>query len=324
MDNKNFLYLRITADSRCNLRCIYCNPYGEFNSSDNISDKDLRDIIEIAYENGIQTIHWTGGEPLLRESLVDLVKEAALIGIKTQSITTNGILLCKYANALYKAGLTGTSISLDTLKPDKFKRITGVNAFLNVYSSIVESCSLFKNVVANMVVMPSNFDEIHDFIKFAVEMEGRFIPRFCELQPYGPAFEDHISFDDYFIPREQIMKKIEELGNTEEVFKKNIDNENIHSSYFIIRDLGIRIGIIAPYSNGWPCGGVKCGRIRIGGSGTTKACVRSKNKYEFKGLSFSEKRNLFNEVLQEKSSYAKLNKFPQYHIPAYKQLRFGL
>ncbi len=140
-DQRKINYLRISLTDRCNLACIYCVPKKSIPMlahKDIATYEELLKIIEISVELGITKVRITGGEPLVRKGLPDFLKKLSEIDkIKDISITTNGILLKKYLNELKNSGLKRLNISLDTLKPDKFKLITGKDLFHNVWDSIM-------------------------------------------------------------------------------------------------------------------------------------------------------------------------------------------
>ncbi len=121
-------YLRISVTDRCNLRCTYCMPAGgiELMKHDDIlSFDEIVEIVQKGVEQGINKIRLTGGEPLVRKGIIDLVRKIAEIkGIKDLAMTTNGILLKKYAQKLKNAGLNRVNVSLDTLSPEKYSEIT--------------------------------------------------------------------------------------------------------------------------------------------------------------------------------------------------------
>ena len=323
IENSSSFFLRITATSRCNLKCEYCNPNNEFNEN-LISNKELAETIKAASELGIKTVHWTGGEPTLRKGIVDLVEESSQYGISTQSITTNGVLFNRMAEKFCKAGLTGASISLDSLNAEKVERITGFNILNNVQESIEKSCDLFQHVTVNMVVMRQNFEEMPNFIEFAKKMDGRFIPRFCELQNFGPAYEeDPQLFTKNYVSRTEIFDSLKNIDQIEIKPRKLVDKENSHAEYFFLKRNNLIAGIIAPYFYRWSCAEENCGRIRIGPTGIIKSCVAS-NSYFLSESSFEEKKDILKKVIEEKQARILDNNFPKNHKPAYKELRFGL
>lgn len=315
-------YLRITATPNCNLECVYCNPKKEY-AKYYMSDNELLDSIKAAYYQGIRTVHFTGGEPTIRPKFVNLVRRIREMGITTINITTNGVILGSMIDKLKDAGVTGVSISLDSLNPEVVKSITGYDVFLDVYNAIIRSCELFEEVVVNMVVLHQNFDEIKEFVEFARKMNGKFIPRFCELQNYGPVYEgNEKKFKKDFISRKVIKKFLQRLGELKVKSKKNIDKYNGHAEYFILGSDKLIVGIIAPYSHKWACARDDCKRIRIGPAGVVKSCVRERG-YQLKGISYSEKVKLFKKIIKEKDNKHIKCSYPKQHIPAYKELRFG-
>ena len=158
--NREINYLRISVTDRCNLRCVYCMPETgvEFIPHDEIlSFEEIEKTVADGVKKGISKVRLTGGEPLVRKGIVDLVKKiAAIDGVKDLSMTTNGILLAQYAADLKAAGLNRINISLDTMSPEKYKEITrggdihkvfdGINAARKAgLHPIKINCVVFKN-----------------------------------------------------------------------------------------------------------------------------------------------------------------------------------
>ena len=126
--NRKITYLRISVTDRCNFRCTYCMPEDgtPFTAKNEIlSFEEIVDVVKTGAELGIEKVRFTGGEPLIRKGITSLIKQIASIdGIKDLGLTTNGVFLAKMANELKEAGLHRVNISLDTLDPDKFRKIT--------------------------------------------------------------------------------------------------------------------------------------------------------------------------------------------------------
>lgn len=133
-------YLRISVTDRCNLRCFYCMPKDGIQLAahdDILSFEEIINIVKIAVELGVNKVRLTGGEPLLRKGVVDLVKMLSEIkGINDLAMTTNGILLAEYASPLVSAGLKRVNVSLDTVKPRRFGEITGGGDIVQVLAGI--------------------------------------------------------------------------------------------------------------------------------------------------------------------------------------------
>ena len=126
--NRNINYLRISVTDKCNLRCFYCMPEDGiplFQHKDILSYEEIVEIVKYTTERGVQKIRLTGGEPLIRRDITTLVQMISKVeGVKDFSMTTNGILLDKYAKQLVDAGLNRVNVSLDTLDTEKYRKIT--------------------------------------------------------------------------------------------------------------------------------------------------------------------------------------------------------
>lgn len=126
--NRNIHYLRISVTDRCNLRCRYCMPeegVHELRHEDILSFEEIIDFTRIAIKHGINKVRITGGEPLVRKHIIELIKMLSVLkGLSDLSLTTNGILLEEFAEPLVQAGLKRVNISLDTLNEEKYKEIT--------------------------------------------------------------------------------------------------------------------------------------------------------------------------------------------------------
>ena len=158
--------LRISLTSRCNLSCIYCHAEGEKNPDAEMSAEEIIEIMNVAAKFGIRSIKFTGGEPLLRPDILDIIR-AVPPGIES-SVTTNGILLGNMAEPLKRAGLCRVNVSLDSLNPDTYKRITGSDRLSDALAGIDAALKAgLTPVKLNMVVLYGiNDDEIDDFIRY--------------------------------------------------------------------------------------------------------------------------------------------------------------
>ena len=116
--------LRISITNRCNVKCFYCHHDGIVPENYEMTSNEMQRIVKVAKEIGIEKIRLSGGEPLIREDIVDIVTKISSVGFRDISLTTNGVLLGKYAEQLYNAGLTRVNVSFDTLNPETYKRIT--------------------------------------------------------------------------------------------------------------------------------------------------------------------------------------------------------
>ena len=168
-------YLRISVTDRCNLRCIYCMPpegIVQMSHYDILSYEEIFTLVKAAAELGINRVRLTGGEPLVRAGLSELVRMIASIDtIDDLSLTTNGILLAKYAADLKDAGLMRVNVSLDTLKPERFRQITRCGELADTLKGIEAANEVdLTPVKINMVVMAGiNDDELPDFARKTIE-----------------------------------------------------------------------------------------------------------------------------------------------------------
>ena len=344
---KEFQFLRISAYAGCSFRCSYCNPDGLF-SGEMMSTNEIIQIILAAHELGIRTVHFTGGEPTERNDFVELVKATKQIGMTTIDVTTNGmnrnmavtvdgVGYHSMIEALQAYGLTGVSTSLDTFDPKtmveiaspKNSDLTGEYILAEIKGAIEKSCVLFTQqgkLVVNMVVTKKNFHEIVNFIKYAQEMSGRFIPRFCEMQNKGPAYGDNQNkFHQDYISREKITQALESLGigNLIEIDKERIDKQNAHAEYFTIGDDKLIVGLIAPFSQNWPCTKAECNRIRVGPNGAVNSCLDSPH-YCLNGKSYADKLEILKQVIYQKIVRILNDNWPDTHRTDYLKYRFGI
>ena len=267
-------YLRISLTDRCNLRCKYCMPKGGIThiiSHDEIlSLEEVYELIESFVELGIDKIRFTGGEPLVRKNILELIKKTSkLKGIKDISLTTNGQLLKGMAKDLKEAGLNRVNISLDTLNPDKFTEITRGGNLNSVLEAIEEAIKVGLTPIKINTVLMGGFNE--NEIRDLVELTKRGIDvRFIELMPIGEA----VGFaKDKFISNDIILKTISEL--------QTVEREDISSpaTYYKLPGASGKVGIINPISCKF-CG--NCNRIRLTSTGQLKLCLHSNREIDLK------------------------------------------
>lgn len=174
LDNykRNINYLRISVTDRCNLRCTYCMPEEGIDliaHEDVLSFEEILDFVQEAIDSGITKVRLTGGEPLVRKGIVELVEKIANTpGIEDLAMTTNGILLEKYAKDLAKAGLMRVNISLDTMNPDKYRQLTRLGNIEDVFKGIDAALEAgLHPVKINCVRMPdADLDDLEALRKY--------------------------------------------------------------------------------------------------------------------------------------------------------------
>ena len=292
-------YLRISVTDRCNLRCVYCMPENGVNlmaHADILSYEEIYVVVKAAAEMGINKVRLTGGEPLVRAGVPDLIK--LLAGIDTIddiSLTTNGILLAQYATALKEAGLLRVNISLDSLKPDKFKEITRCGSLEDTLKGIEAAVTAgLTPVKINMVVMAGiNDDELTDFADKTVS-DGWHV-RFIE---HMPVIDDELDVARLFSVRE-MRERIESLGKLE---PWKVDVGNGPAKYFRLPGATGTIGFITPVTEHF-C--YQCNRLRLTADGKLRPCLLSEEEMDLKeplrsGASVMELKNLIEKAIASK------------------------
>jgi cyclic pyranopterin phosphate synthase len=184
---RTFEYLRIAVLDQCNLRCVYCMPESgiRFLAKDNLLTRDeIARVVRAFAGVGVSKVRFTGGEPLIRPDIVELVADAASTpGVDGVHLTTNALLLADALPALREAGLRGVNVSLDTLRSDRFRMITRRDGFDDVLAAVDASIGAGLSVKINAVMLNGmNLDEVGDFVRFA--KTHAVTVRFIELMPF--------------------------------------------------------------------------------------------------------------------------------------------
>ncbi len=268
-------YLRISVTDRCNLRCRYCMPeagYADIIPREEIlSFEEIVRVAEAAAKLGIRKIRLTGGEPLVRHNVVDLISKIHEIeGIEEIGITTNGILLPEMAEDLKKAGVTRVNISIDTMDPEKYKRITRGGDLNRVLAGIEAAKKAGLTPVKLNVVALGGFneDEFGDFIELT--RRENYIIRFIELMPIGHADVG----DSYgFISNQEILSRFPELVPVEN------EKFSVSDDYRLPNGKG-KVGFISALSHHF-C--ASCNKIRLTSDGKIKPCLHSNEEIDMKG-----------------------------------------
>lgn len=273
MFGREITYLRISLTPSCNLRCVYCMPPEGIpapKSDELLSNEEILSFMRQAALLGISRVRLTGGEPLLRKGLVELVRSlSAIPGIDEISLTTNAMLLEKYAAALSEAGLSRVNISLDTLNPEKFTRITRGGQIGKVFRGIAaaETYGLTPIKINTVVVGGLNDDELLSLARLSVDHPWHI--RFIELMPIGNAQD----WGDSFPPLDQRYISVQEmktrlLSLVLQPTEKPIGNGPARS--FRIPDAPGTVGFISPLGEHF-C--EDCNRMRLTADGTLRPCL---------------------------------------------------
>ena len=253
-------YLRVSVTDKCNLRCGYCMP-GEgirhLLHEDMLSFEEIQRIVCIMTELGIKKVRLTGGEPLIRRGVTELVKMLSC----DVYMTTNGCELAHLAKPLKEAGLCGINISLDTLDRDTFRRLTGRDEFERVLDGIEAAVAVGLDVKLNCVPLKGiNDPEIEDLCRFAAQ-KGLDL-RFIELMPIGCA-------DGYRgVSTDELIRRLERDAGKMEPDASDSPGPAV---YYRIGNRSSRIGFISPMSSKF-CS--SCNRVRLTAEGFLKLCLQ--------------------------------------------------
>ena len=282
--NRTIDYLRLSVTDRCNLRCTYCMPERGIKLLDRrelLTFEEILRAVRILSEMGINKIRLTGGEPLLRENILGLIKDIRSIpGIEDISLTTNGTLLNKFLKGLYSAGIRRINISMDSLDPEKYRRITRRGDLSKVLEAIESSIEMgFESVKIN-AVLTGLFDrkDSLEFIKFAVEKPVSV--RFIEMIPisglnFVECTRNRINTGKLKVGISDIFKSMNKFGKYHKI-KEPLGFGP--AKYYCFDGSKGKIGFIMNESES--C--YYCNRIRLTSKGTIKLCLFSGSEIDIK------------------------------------------
>lgn len=275
-------YLRLSVTERCNLRCRYCMPEEGIckkEHGDMLTEDEMIQAVRVAAGLGVKKLRITGGEPLVKKNILSICERSAAVeGIQEVCMTTNATLLADMARPLREAGVSRLNISLDTLNPDKFARITRIGRLEDALAGIEAALAAgFRKLKLNAVLIGGfNDDEIVDLAnltrKYPLDM------RFIELMPmtegeFGP---------DAYLPGTAVLEALPELTGEPE-------DGGVARLYRLPGALG-DIGLISPI-NAHFCR--SCNRMRLTADGKLKPCLHSALEYSIKGLDEEAMRRQF-------------------------------
>ncbi len=277
-NNRIINYLRISLTDRCNLRCVYCMPeegVRHIPHEDILTYEEILRLTRIAVRSGVRKVRLTGGEPLVRKEIVSFVARLGQVeGLEQITLTTNGVLLADYAEDLYRHGVHRVNVSLDSLKPERFARITRRDAFHRVWQGLQEAERLgFDPVKINLVAMRGvNDDEILDFARLSLEKP--YHVRFIEFMPVG---EGNGWTNDRFISIDEIRERIGRLGPLRGLQWRDMDGP---AERFTLEGARGEIGFIGALSHHF-CS--RCNRLRLTSAGTLRGCLFSDDEIDVRG-----------------------------------------
>jgi len=261
-------YLRISLTDHCNLRCVYCMPEDQTfrPNADLMQDDEIQLLTELFASLGFDKIRLTGGEPTVRAHVVDIIRNiASTPGIRSVSMTTNGLLLSRLAEPLVKAGLQRVNISIDTLNPDKFKRLTRWGKLEDAWNGIMaaEKAGLTPVKLNAVVVKGYNESDVVDLARLTLDHPWQM--RFIEMMPFAGATDVQTG---QVITAAQIKERIEaEAGKMEVANEGKLDGE---ARLFRFPNAKGDVGFISSVTNPF-C--ASCTRARLTADGRLRLCL---------------------------------------------------
>lgn len=269
--------LRVSVTDRCNMRCGYCMPKNNtkwFDSTEVLSFEEIIRLSSIFANLGVEKIRITGGEPLVRPLIENLIKSIAKIPhIKSIGLTTNGLLLSDRVKKLKSSGLNSVNISLDSFKEDRFKMMTGINGLDKVISSIQKAKDAGLDVKINTVVVRGwNDDEVVEFANFA--RHTGITVRFIEFMPLDGT---GIWRSDLVFSKKEMIEKLESnIGKVFPVLEQEISAPaKLYSFSDRIGTVGFIPSVTEPFCN-------QCDRIRLTSDGRFLTCLFESPGYDIK------------------------------------------
>ncbi|MEJ5362018.1 MAG: GTP 3',8-cyclase MoaA [Spirochaetota bacterium] len=282
-------YVRISVTDHCNLRCMYCMPSDIkwLPHEEILRNEEIVQLVDIFVSLGIKKVRFTGGEPLLRKGFFDIVKQVRSNHKDLEiCITTNGILLEQYVDKIQEFNIQKVNVSLDSLNPDTFTKITGVNAINKVIHGIQKITALEGvECKINSVIMESTLNELEELLRFATKIHAiRFIERM-------PLSDNPVPF----VSADTLIKKLELLGTLQ---RKTKSDTHVAAMYRFLprwdKSAVINIGIIPAVSHRF-CG--KCNRLRVTADGMLRACLHDTTEYNLKKILRGQLNTTITEVI---------------------------
>lgn len=294
--NRVVEYLRVSVTDQCNLRCVYCRPEKINNLTSILTSKQLGRLVAAFARCGVARVRITGGEPLVRRDLLGVIEQIKSIEtIDDLSLSTNGVLLKRYAKPLFQAGVQRINVSLDTLNPERYKRLSGGGRLEKVLCGLHEARAVgFSPIKINMLVMRNvNLDEILPMVEYCVE--NGFLLRFIETMPIGdPGFQA----SRYYVDLEQIKRQLLSHYN----FIPELNPGGGPARCYRLEGTDSSVGFITPISRHF-C--ASCNRVRIAANGDLYLCLGSNHRVHLgkaleSGVSDRELDGLLQAAIQQK------------------------
>ena len=258
-------YLRLSVTKRCPLRCVYCTDESE-KCENELTASQVEKIVRAFAALGITKVRLTGGEPLMRSDIAEIAGRISRTpGIKKLVLTTNGVMLKKYAKQLVENGVSAVNVSLDTLDREKYKALTGCDCLPDVLDGIEEAqkCGMSHIRINSVLIRGQNDDEAEQLILLA--KDRKIDVRFIELMPFSDTGEN----ERLIIKGEEILERFPFL---KPIPTKKPDGEKSVAKYYTADGFQGRIGFINPISEQF-CS--DCNRIRVLSDGKIRPCLGS-------------------------------------------------
>ena len=285
--NRPVSNLRISLTHKCNLSCIYCHREGEKKSEEPLSAAEIAEVLKVAAHFGIRSVKFTGGEPMLRPDLLEIIQSVPE-GMES-SITTNGTLLAGLASNLKQAGLKRVNVSIDSLNHETYKKITGTDKLDDVLEGITEALKTgLTPVKLNMVVLAGiNDHEIDDFLAF-VRGNRNLVLQLIELMH----FNECTNHGNLNIVEDELAAR-----------SKQIITRRMHHRKKYCLD-GAEVEVVRPLHNTEFC--AFCNRLRVTSDGKLKPCLlRTDNHIDIRGKSGTELEELFKKAVSLREPFYK-------------------
>tara|TARA_Y100001970_G_scaffold223368_1_gene274970 strand:+ start:771 stop:1763 length:993 start_codon:yes stop_codon:yes gene_type:complete len=297
-------YLRVSVTDRCDLRCVYCmkEKMNFLPKNEILTLEEIERLCDNFIELGVEKIRLTGGEPLVRKDIINLIKnlnnKKSKTKLKEITLTTNGSLLRKFARELKENGINRINVSLDTIIKEKYKEITRFGSLENVIEGIEEAIKNNIKVKINTVIFKNfNEDHIYDLINWA---NKKLIDvTFIEVMPMSDTdMPRHMQF----VSLDKVYNKMNNVYN----FTKSDHKTGGPSNYYKSNNLDIKIGFITPLSNNF-CD--SCNRVRISSTGRLYMCLGQNDFVDFRKILRSDRGD---DYIKEKIKFA-LSTKPKRH-----------
>jgi cyclic pyranopterin phosphate synthase len=274
--NRKVTYLRLSVTDRCDFRCVYCmsEDMQFLPRAQLLTLEEMEVLVQAFVELGVSKVRITGGEPLVRNNVLQLFQGLGkLENLKELVLTTNGSQLEKMAVPLYEAGVKRINISLDSLQPERFQQITRVGKLDSVLRGIDAALPLgFKRIKLNAVIMKNrNEDEIIDLVNFAIAR--RIDISFIEEMPLG-IISEHARAEAYY-SSDEIRRDLEEVFT----LIPTTETTGGPARYYQIANTGSRVGFISPHSHNF-C--EACNRVRVTPEGRLLLCLGQEHSVDLR------------------------------------------